>query len=80
MLSTLCLHVARFAAVNAVEQAVKAHANVVLSQAPCAVAIALATLLGPLALHADVRVSHELEFKFAASGTHAACRADDLLP
>ena len=78
--SILCLHVARFAAVDAVEQAVKAHANVVLSQAPCAEAIALAAILGPLALHADVRLSHELEFKFAVSGTHAACGTDDLLP
>lgn len=50
--------VGSFAAVKAIEQAVKAQPHVVLAQAPGAVAVAVAAVFRQLALHAGVGVSH----------------------
>ena len=50
--------IAGLAAIEAIEQAVKAQPNVVLAKAPGAVAEALAAVLCELALHADVASGH----------------------
>jgi hypothetical protein len=56
----LCVQIAGFAAIDAVEKAVEAEPDVILAQAPGAISFAGAALLFQFALHAAKQFGHDV--------------------